>query len=484
MYQVLVSKLDNLNNSPLVYGFFEEQSSVLIDERINEDIVNLFNKGYVDKKLGAVTKVYTLGKLNSEIIYLVCLGKLATYNLNQLENALVNVNYKLGSELNINLDSFVGSLNLKCVTKCLVTSIGYTNYVYDELQSTKKNNDLTLNLYTTQDIDLSKEIEYAFNIATAINNTRDLVNKPYNLLNANDLANYAVNLVESLNNDKVTVKVYNKKEIEELEMNAFLGVNKGSKDEPRLIHITYNGGSNDYIGLIGKGIMYDTGGYSIKQSMNNMKNDMAGAATVLGVLEAVVKNNLPINLQVVICATDNRIDGGALLPDDVLTAMNKKTIEIISTDAEGRLTLADALTFSQRKGCKEVIDIATLTGAIVVALGEDITGLFGNDLDTINKFIEASKEANEEVWHMPINDSIRKKVRDSKVADLLNSTGRYMGASSAAAFLEAFVEEGTKWMHLDIAGTAYTTSPKAGQYYGATGAMLKTIYTYLKHKVN
>ena len=336
----------------------------------------------------------------------------------------MNVNYKLGSELNINLDSLAGNLDLSEVVKRVVTAIGYYNYVFDELQSKKVNNELTLNLITNKQLDFTKEVEEAFNLVTALNNVRDLVNKPYNHLNAVELAEYAENLVDELDNKKVGLKIYNKKEIEELEMHAFLGVNKGSETEPRLIHLTYNGGKGEYVGLVGKGVMFDTGGYSIKTNMLNMKCDMAGAATVLGVFEAVVKNELPINLQVVVCATDNKINGSALVPDDVITAMNKLTIEIKSTDAEGRLTLADALTFTQQQGAKEVIDIATLTGAIVVALGSDVTGLFGNDQEMINNFLKASKEANEEVWHMPINDSIRKKVRDSKVADLLNSTGR------------------------------------------------------------
>lgn len=482
MLQVLINKREKDNKNPLLYGFFEEQSSVLIDDALNEEIIDLFNNGFIDKKLGAVNKIYSLGKLKNNVVYLVCLGKLTTFNLDQLEKALMNVNYKLGSELNINLDSLAGNLDLSEVVKRVVTAIGYYNYVFDELQSKKVNNELTLNLITNKQLDFTKEVEEAFNLVTALNNVRDLVNKPYNHLNAVELAEYAENLVDELDNKKVGLKIYNKKEIEELEMHAFLGVNKGSETEPRLIHLTYNGGKGEYVGLVGKGVMFDTGGYSIKTNMLNMKCDMAGAATVLGVFEAVVKNELPINLQVVVCATDNKINGSALVPDDVITAMNKLTIEIKSTDAEGRLTLADALTFTQQQGAKEVIDIATLTGAIVVALGSDVTGLFGNDQEMINNFLKASKEANEEVWHMPINDSIRKKVRDSKVADLLNSTGREMGASSAAAFLEAFVEEGTKWLHLDIAGTAFTTSPANGQFYGATAATVKSLYTYLKNK--
>jgi leucyl aminopeptidase len=470
------------NNKPLVYGFFEEQSSVLIDEKINNDIIDLFNQDLIKKEVGSINKIYTFKKLENSVIYLVGLGKLSTYSIGQLEKALVNVNYKLGDELNINLASFLGKLDPKDVAKALVNCIGNYNYAYDELLTKKFKNDLTINIIAEDNLEIDLAIKEGFNLAIAMNNVRDLVNKPYNYLNAADLALYAEELVEDLDNNKLSIKVYNKKEIEALGMNAFLGVNKGSTAEPKLIHIKYNGGSGDYIGLIGKGVMFDTGGYSIKTNMLNMKDDMAGSATVLGVLEAVVKNNIPVNLQVVICATDNRINGEALLPDDVLTAMNKTTIEIKSTDAEGRLTLADGICFAQKEGCKELIDIATLTGAVVVALGDDVTGLFGNDEENIKKLLAASKEANEDFWHMPITDRIREEVRSSKVADLTNSTGRNMGASSAAAFLEAFVEEGTKWMHLDIAGTAFTTSPRAGQFYGATAVALKTLYNYLKNK--
>lgn len=482
MFQVLKNNSGVYNNKPLVYGFFEEQSSILINDKINEEIVELFNQNLVEKKLGSVNKIYTLKRLENSVLYLVSLGKLATYNVNQLEKALVKVNYKLGNELNVNLASFLGNLDPKNIVKTLVNSIGNYNYVYDELLTKKLNNDLTLNLLVEEGIDLDEAIQEGFNLTTAMSNVRDLVNKPYNYLSASDLASYAEDLVDSLENNKVSIRVYSKKEVENLGMNSFLGVNKGSTAEPKLIHITYNGGEGDYIGLVGKGVMFDTGGYSLKQNMINMKDDMAGSATVLGVLEAVVKNNIPVNLQVIICATDNRINGEALLPDDVITAMNKMTIEIKSTDAEGRLTLADGVCFAQKEGCKEVIDIATLTGAVVVALGEDITGLFGNDEVNVKKLLESSKEANEEFWQLPINDAIREQVRDSKVADLTNSTGRNMGSSSGAAFIEAFIEEGTKWMHLDIAGTAFTTSPRVGQFYGATGASMKTLYTYLKNK--
>lgn len=481
MFQI-VKNSTAYNNKPLVYGFFEEQNSVLINSKVNEEIIDLFNQNLIEKKLGSVNKVFTLNKIDNNIVYLVCLGGLKAYNKNQLEKALVRVNYKLGNELNINVDSFKGNLELEETAKIIACMVGKYNYVYDDLLTKKFKNDLLLNLIYDESKNIDKAINEGLNLACAMNNTRDLVNKPYNYLSAPELANYALDLVESLESPKLSIKIYNKKEIESLEMNAFLGVNKGSTAEPRLIHITYNGGTKDYIGLVGKGLMFDTGGYSIKTNMINMKDDMAGSATVLGVLEAIVKNDIPVNLQIIICATDNRINGEALLPDDVLTAMNKMTIEIKSTDAEGRLTLADGLCFAQKQGCKELIDIATLTGSVVVALGDDVTGLFGNDKELIQKLLAASIEANEEFWHMPINDLVREQVRDSKIADLTNSTGRSMGASSAAAFLEAFVEEDIKWMHLDIAGTAFTTSPRVGQFYGATAAALTTLYTYLKNK--
>lgn len=481
MFQILKNEVF-VGDKPLVYGFFKDEENVNVPKEIKKDVEQLFKDKEISDSLGSINKIHTLGKLENKVVYLVSLGLSSEYSLVNLENALKGVNYKLGKELNIVVDSFVGKLDKSEVLKILVQSINHYNYVYDELLSKKIDNDLTLNLISKDLEKYAKKIEEGFNIATAMNNVKDLVNKPYNYLNALDLEQYAKDLVEELDNDKVKIKVYNKKEIEKLEMTSFLGVNQGSTAEPRLIHITYNGGEGEYLGLVGKGVMFDTGGYSLKTNMLDMKNDMAGSATVLGVLEAVVKNNLKINLQIIIAATDNRVSGNAFLPDDVLTAMNKMTIEIKSTDAEGRLTLADALTFAQKEGCKELIDVATLTGAVVVALGEDVTGLFGNNDMLVADFLKAAKETNEEAWHMPITEGIRKAVRSSKVADLTNSTGRYMGASSAAAFLEAFVEKDINWLHLDIAGTAFSTSPKAGNFYGATAAMVKSIYRYIENK--
>jgi len=479
MMMITISKgfIKGESASPLLVGAFLDED-VRIAPEIDGEIAVLAAEKLLDFKTGKLNKVYTFGKLPHKVLYLVGLGKREDYSYEVLEESLSNVNYKLGKELVVDFESFLGDLNPKEAAKRFVKAVSFNNYVYDEMKTEKTDNELNLKFDTAHDIE--KEIEEAFNLAVAVANTRDLVNKPYNRLSAEELAEYAESLAESLDDERVSCKIDGKKEIEALGMGAFLGVNKGSDAEPKLIHLKYEGASGDPIGLVGKGIMYDTGGYSIKQTMNNMKSDMAGAAAVLGTFEAAVKNNLKINLQVVICATDNRINGQALLPDDILTAMNGKTIEILSTDAEGRLTLADAVCFAQKEGCTTVVDVATLTGACVVALGNDTTGLFGNSDEEVEKILMASRKANEELWRLPINKSIRDQVRSSKVADLKNSTGRVMGASGAAAFIEEFIESNTKWLHLDIAGTAFRTEGKA--FYGATGVPVNTLYHYLKEK--
>ncbi|MFA5542707.1 MAG: leucyl aminopeptidase [Bacilli bacterium] len=469
------------NNNPIVFGVFEEETTVCVDDKLNKNIEVLLKDKLIKLGVGEVNKVYTFGIIEAKEVYVIGLGKKEDYNIVNLAKAAKSVTRKLGDKITVLLDTFVRNLDEKEAVKTFILTMNDYDYKFEECKSKKDETIFDVQIASSKDY--SSFIEELFILASAINNTRDLVNKPYNYLNASDLASYANNLVKELDNPNVSIKILNKEEIKKLKMNAFLGVNQGSTDEPKLIHLKYQGKDDfsDPIALIGKGVMFDTGGYSLKQTMNNMKDDMGGSATVLGVFEAAVKNNLKVNLQVVIAATDNRVSGHAYLPDDVLTAMNGKTIEIVSTDAEGRLTLADALTYAQKEGSKRLIDLATLTGAVVVALGDYTTGIFGNDKDMINDIIQNSSNELEHVWELPITEHIRTKVRGSKVADLTNSTGRAMGASGAAAFLEEFVEDGSKWVHLDIAGTAFRTTPSYGEYYGASGVMVKTLYQYLKN---
>ena len=463
------------------FGFFSDEKEPPVSEHCQPKLMKYFNHLGIKKALGDMTPLYLTEAGLPAHIMLVCLGNKSDYNLKQFNQILVNVATKLEEHSVISVASFARELPFEIILKKMVLAFQFYSYQYEECKSEKKI--LQREVYFAVEDGYDRLIEEYYTLGNAINNTRDLVNKPYNYLSALDLANYAVLLGDI--NENVIVQIFNKPQLETLKMGAFLGVNKGSFDDPKLIYLTYNGNteSSEYIGLVGKGVMYDTGGYSIKSSMNNMKDDMGGAATVLGVFEACVKNQVQVNLKVVICATDNRIDGKATLPDDVLTSMNGKTIEVVSTDAEGRLTLADALTFIQKEGCKTIIDLATLTGAVVVALGDYTTGVFGNNTKLVQSIIASGDQEDEHVWELPITDHIRKQVRSSKVADLTNSTGRAMGASGAAAFLEEFVEKESQWAHLDIAGTAFHTSPFYQELYGASGVMVKTLYQLFKHNM-
>ena len=317
--------------------------------------------------------------------------------------------------------------------------------------------------------EIFKSVNKGYVLGEAINKAKDLVNTPYNYLNATDLAKLAKDLEKY---DNVTVKIYDKKECETMNMGAFLGVNKGSVDEPKLISVKYQG-KKDFTNptaLVGKGVMYDTGGYSLKtpQSMPGMKVDMAGSAAVICAIEAIAKLKLDANVMAIVAATDNRIGDGAIVPDDILTSASGQTIEIISTDAEGRLTLADAVWFAQKEGAKRVIDVATLTGSMVAALGKEFTGAFTNNETFLEEFKKATKVTDEPIWHMPISKGYHKTLK-SEFADMKNTGGRLAGASIAGAFIEKFINKDTEWIHLDIAGTATNEKNTSG-----TGVMVKS----------
>lgn len=409
-------------------------------------------------QLEPLTTLFTLGKLKTKKVILL---KEDPINWGKSLKTIA----ALKEDVLFLLDSFQEE-NIAPLFEGLLTN-GYT---FNKFKSADPEDTHLRSYYSSHDH--GEAIHKGIILGEAINHTKDLVNTPYNYMNASDLAEYAQSL-EVI--DRVKVNILNKKDIEALNMGAFLGVNKGSIDEPRLIHLEYTGDSSnpEVIALIGKGVMYDTGGYSLKtpQSMPTMKCDMAGAATVLGAFEAISRLKLKQNVSLVIAATDNRIGDEAIVPDDIVTAANGLTIEIISTDAEGRLTLADALWYAQKQGATKLIDLATLTGAVVAALGKEFTGAFTNNKAFLNELLEASYETKEALWELPITKGYKDELK-SYVADLKNKGGRLAGASIAAAFLEYFIEDNTPWIHLDIAGTSFDSTN------GATGNMVKTLVRY------
>jgi leucyl aminopeptidase len=308
---------------------------------------------------------------------------------------------------------------------------------------------------------------------------RDLANEPGNVINPKTLEDFARALAEEKG---LAVSVLQADELEKRGMNALLAVGSGSATPPRLIHLTYAPeGAAKSAAIVGKGLTFDSGGLSLKPAdfMLTMKGDKTGACVALGAVKAAAELRLPIKLHVIIGAAENMPGGKAYRPDDVIRAYNGKTIEVNNTDAEGRLTLADALAYACEQKPGAIIDIATLTGACAVALGETTAGLFSNDDELAREMLDASRLSGEPFWRLPMSDqNLRKKLK-SPIADLVNSTGRYGGAITAAMFLENFVEKGIPWCHLDIAATDFVKEPYSYYIKGASAFGIRSILSYV-----
>jgi len=311
-------------------------------------------------------------------------------------------------------------------------------------------------------------------IAEGMALTRELGNLPGNICTPSYLASQAKKLGKS---HGLKVTVLDQKQIEELKMGSFLSVARGSRQPPRLIVMEYHGGKKaaNPVVLVGKGITFDSGGISIKPgaAMDEMKFDMCGAASVFGTLLAVSELKLPINVVGVIPTCENLPDGNASKPGDIVTSMSGQTIEILNTDAEGRLILCDALTYSEKFNPRAVIDIATLTGAVIVALGKQASGLLGNDQALMDKLISASRTSDDRTWQLPLWEEFQEQLK-SNFADMANIGGREAGTITAACFLARFTRK-FKWAHLDIAGVAWDS----GANKGATGRPVPLLVNYL-----
>jgi len=311
-------------------------------------------------------------------------------------------------------------------------------------------------------------------IAEAQNFTRDLVNEPPNRMTPTELARHAKDMAEHVG---LECMILGPEEIRALKMGAFWAVAQGSEEPPKLIVLRYAppGADSAWIGLIGKGITFDTGGISIKPSenMHEMKTDMAGGATMLGVMRAIAQLKPGVRVMAVVPATENMPSGKAYRPGDVITSMSGKTIEILNTDAEGRLVLADAITYAKQQGCSALIDAATLTGAVTVALGNITTGVFGWNKEWVNRVLESAAAVGDRMWELPVDDDYRELYKSS-IADLANTGGRYGGAITAAMFVGEFAGD-TPWVHLDIAGTRWSNEEKPYLAKGPTGHPVRTL---------
>ena len=362
--------------------------------------------------------------------------------------------------------------------------LGMGSFVYEGYKTTSNTPDYylpTVELLTDDDAEeIVSYFELGIIYADAVNEARILVNTPGNVLTSTQLGEYARELGDTYGFE---TEILGKKEMEELGMGALLAVNQGSVEEPRLIVLKYQATDEweDVVALVGKGITFDTGGYSIKTKTGivGMKGDMGGAAAVLGAMQIIGELRPNRNVIAVIASTDNMISGNAFKPDDVITSMSGKTIEILNTDAEGRLVLADAVTYAKQQGANYIVDVATLTGGVITALGYDKTGALTNNEEFFETFMESSLETGEFVWRLPLTENDKKRIRKSDVADLNNSPGGDGHMIFGGGFVGEFVEN-TPWIHLDIAGTSDTKSAHDLGPKGGTGVMVRTLATLIE----
>ncbi len=372
------------------------------------------------------------------------------------------------------------SVNAEEAAKAIVEGAFVGNFEPDYYKSDRKDQKIEA-LTVVAKGDLQKAIDEARIVGESQNFVRDLVNEPSNRMTPTVLGERAKKMAQEVG---LKCEVYGADKIKDLKMGAFWSVAQGSDEPPALIVLRYEPAGapeKPVLGLVGKGVTFDTGGISIKPAdgMEKMKYDMAGGATMIGVMRAIALLKPKIKVTAIICATENMPSGKAQKPGDVQIAMSGKSIEIINTDAEGRLVLADGLFYARQLGCTHLIDAATLTGAVVVALGYVNAGIFANDDKMYERFKGALDKAGEKMWRLPLDEEYKESIK-STIADIVNSGGRWGGSITAAMFLKEFAEE-TPWIHLDIAGTAWTEEAKPWIAKGPSGIALRSLVEFARN---
>ncbi len=456
------------------------------DKGLKEEFNNLkVAKNY--KALKDETISFTVA--TGETVWVIGFGEKANVTAEDIRKSVAKVikNAKGGKYQTIAFD--VPGLNCirdEVLTCQLITeSLCMTDYAFDKYKSKKSEApELVAILGHTEKKNaakITKALESTQNICESISVIKDFINEAPNFLHSEEYAKRVEADVKA-NLKGVKVKILNKAQIQKEKMGMLLSVNAGSAYEPRIVHLTHeparSTAKTKHIALVGKGITFDTGGYSLKPgaSMAGMKNDMGGSATVYGAFRAAVLEKAPVKITCILAMTDNAVNEFATVPDSIVTARNGKTVEILNTDAEGRLILGDALDYACDQGPDYIIDAATLTGACLVALGNQVCAILGNDQKWINEILGAAKAQDEYMWQLPIINEWRQDIK-SKIADLKNiGTPMRAGTAIGAAFLEEFIKNDIKWAHLDVAGVVDSQShlPYCPAH-GASGLLVRSL---------
>ncbi|NRG48389.1 leucyl aminopeptidase [Bacillus sp. CRN 9] len=490
MFTVKHESLYSSSHENLIIGVFDapnkfENKLAKLNDIFEGQLMDFAKSGDVSAKPKSLSKIHTFGKIGSKRLLFVGLGKKKEYSFDVLREALGKAfketkNMKI-EETAVFLDSLTADEKVDTLDAAHAISEAFAMATYEFEGYKQKSNEPEKNIekiavYTEESQeDVMAALTVGFAYGKGTNSARTLVNMPGNILTASEMAKYAAELA---NRYEFDIEILDKKEMIELGMGALLAVNQGSVEPPKMIVMKYQGREdwNHVIGLVGKGITFDTGGYSIKpkDGIVGMKTDMGGAAAVLGAMEIIGELKPEQNVIAVIPSTDNMISGAAFKPDDVITSMSGKTIEVLNTDAEGRLVLADAVTYAKQHGANYLVDVATLTGGVIVALGTETTGAMANNEALFEQVLEASYEAGEPIWRLPLFEKDKQRIRNSQVADLNNSPGREGHAIMAGGFIGEFAED-TPWVHLDIAGTSTNSKQHDLGPAGATGVMTRTL---------
>ena len=473
----------------VVVGVFETrvltEAAKTLDKNANGYISDILNNGDMEGKAGSTLLLHKVPNTVCKRVLLVGLGKKSKLHDREYRNAVqaaFNALHETGA-----LDAVLFLIEDPVIKREISWKISHTvimamKSVYhpDQLKSKHEGSKqhlrkVTLSTTSRVDSDIGeKALQWGLATAHGMNLTKDLGNLPPNVCTPSYLAELAMKMAKTY---KLKATVLEQKDMERLGMGSLLSVAQGSSQPAKLITLEYWGRKKKEkpVVLVGKGVTFDTGGISLKPAaeMDEMKYDMCGAASVLGTIAAIAQMRLPINVVGIIPATENMPGGNATKPGDIVTSMSGQTIEILNTDAEGRLILCDALTYAERYEPEVVIDIATLTGACVIALGHVASGLLSNNEELAMELLNASEQAADRAWHLPLWDDYQEQLK-SNFADMANIGGRAAGTITAACFLSRFTKK-YRWAHIDIAGTAW----ESGKKKGATGRPVPLLTQFL-----
>jgi leucyl aminopeptidase len=487
--KVVTGNIVQTSSDAMVLNYFEDEGGVegnlaAVDRALDGAISQLINRGEIKGKFKETCSIFTLGKLPVSRVLVVGLGKKSELNPEKIRVTIADTCKALRQKSLERVCSIahgvdIPGLDTEVIGQAIAEGALLGTYTFRRYFSKapdyKEIQEMSIVIEDESRLEaLARGCQKGRIIAEAAILARDMSNEPANVMTPSAMAEISGDIARKYN---LGITIIEREEMQRLGMGGLLGVAQGSQQPPKFIVLKYRGRDSDEtdIALVGKGITFDSGGISIKPSegMGEMKGDMAGGAAVIGAISAIVQLKPSVNVASIVPATENMPGGAALRPGDIVKFMNGKTAEIISTDAEGRLILADALSYAGKIGAKRIVDVATLTGACHIALGDYCTGTLGNNQKFIEQIISAGAQAGECLWQLPMNEEYRELIK-SDVADIKNTGGRYGGAITAAWFLREFVNS-TPWVHLDIAGTSTTDKDRGYLIRGNTGVPVRTL---------